>query len=219
VTVSSNGERDRTLALAGIYQAAALARQLARRGYADDEPLQASIRSVLIIDAINTVSIFGGLDGVRLGLLSIARQTGSAEDLEITRYAVAMCQLARRFQRSPELTEHVSQELADIQEILSMEEDDDVSAGIYDRFADLYKETLSHLKPRIIVQGEQANLNNALIVAQIRTSLLAGVRAGVLFNQLGGSRWQLLFQRRRYIENAARLLEEIEPDRASSTLH
>jgi len=217
--VSDTNERDRTIALAGVYQAAALARQLARRGYADDEPLQASVRSVLIVDAINTVSVFGGVEGVRLGLLSITRQSGSAGDLEVARYVVGLCQLARRFLRSTELVERVSRELADIQEDVSVQGEQGLPPELYERFADLYKETLSHLKPRIIVQGEQANLNNALVVAQIRTSLLAGVRAGVLFAQLGGSRWQLLLQRRRYIDNAAALLEEIEPPQESQTLH
>lgn len=217
--MSDSNERDKTLALAGIYQAAALARQLARRGYADEAPFQASVRSVLIVDAINTVSIFGGLEGVRLGLLSIARQSGSAGDLEVARYVVGLCQLARRFLRSPELVERVSGELAVIREDVSVQGGEGIHSELYERFADLYKETLSHLKPRIIVQGEQPNLGNAHVVAQIRTSLLAGVRAGVLFAQLGGSRWQLLFQRRRFIDNAASLLAEIEPQPESETLH
>lgn len=217
--MSDSNDRDKTLALAGMFQASALARQLARRGYADEEPLRASVRSVLIIDALNTVSVFGGVEGVRLGLLSISRQSGSAGDIEVARYVVALCQLSRRFYRSAELVNRVSDELSAIQEEVSVSPDGGVSEEIYERFADLYKSTISRLDPRIIVQGEQAHLSNAHVVAQIRTSLLAGVRSGVLFTQLGGSRWQLLFQRRRYIENAARLLAEIEPASHSETLH
>jgi high frequency lysogenization protein len=113
------------------------------------------------------------------------------------------------------MVERVSGELADIRE------SDDGMAGqeLYEHFAELYRENLSHLKPQIIVQGEQPNLGDAHIVARIRTSLLAGVRAGVLLAQLGGSRWQILLQRRRYMDNAARLLNEIEPRPESQTLH
>lgn len=217
--MSDSNERDRTVALAGVYQAAALARQLARRGYADPEPLRASVRSILIVDAINTVSVFGGVDGVRLGLLSITRQSGSAGDLEVARYVVGLCQLARRFHRSADEVERVSRELAAIQEDASVAGDSELSPVLYERFADLYRETLSHLKPRIMIQGEQAHLNDPEIVAQIRTSLMAGVRAGVLFAQLGGNRWQLLFQRRHYMDNAALLLSEIETEPESTTLH
>jgi len=207
--MSDNPQRDRTLALAGVFQAAALARQLARRGYADEEPLRASVRSVLIIDALNTVSVFGGIDGVRLGLMSMSTQSGSAEDIEITRYVVSLCQLARRFYRSPEVVERVSNELAAIQEDVSSSATGDFPPDLFERFAELYKETLSGLKPRIMVQGEQEYLGNDHVRAQIRAVLLAGVRAGVLFTQLGGSRWQLLLQRRRYLDTAAALLEEV----------
>lgn len=217
--MSDANERDRTLALAGVYQAAALARQLARRGYADQEPLHASVRSVLIIDAINTVSVFGGIEGVRLGLLSIGRQSGSAGDLEVAHYVVALCQLARRFYRDNEMVERVSSELSDIRREVSADVEHLMSSANFERFADLYKETLSHLKPQVIVQGEQEHLSNAHVVAQIRTSLLAGVRSGILFGQLGGSRWQILVQRRRYMNNAIRLLSEIDPEIQSQTLH
>lgn len=217
--MSDANERDKTLAMAGIYQGATLARQLARRGYADEAPLRASVRSILVVDAVNTVSIFGGIEGLRLGLLSISRQSGSAGDLEVTKYVVALCQLARRLHRSPELMQAVSGELAAIQEDVAVDSGGDISSEVYERFAELYKTNLSHLKPRIIVQGEQGYLGNVHVVAQIRTCLLAAVRAGVLYNQLGGSRWQILLQRRRYMDNAARLLSEIEPAAESPTLH
>lgn len=217
--MSDANERDKTLALAGIYQGATLARQLARRGYADEAPLRASVRSILVVDAVNTVSIFGGIEGLRLGLLSISRQSGSAGDLEVTKYVVALCQLAKRFYRSPELVQAVSRELAAIQEDVAVDGGGDVSSDVYERFAELYKANLSQLKPQIIVQGEQGHLGNVHVVAQIRTCLLAAVRAGVLFTQLGGSRWQVLLQRKSFMDNAARLLAEIEPATESPTLH
>ena len=59
-------ERDQVLALAGVFQAAALAQQLARRGYEEEEPFEASVRSLFIKDAINTASVFGGESGLAL---------------------------------------------------------------------------------------------------------------------------------------------------------
>ena len=38
--------------------------------------------------------------------------------------------------------------------------------------------------------------------------LLAGVRATILFDQVGGRRWRLLFQRGKYVEGAQRLLRQ-----------
>ena len=117
------------------------------------------------------------------------------------------------------MVERVSSVLSEIRRDVSGDAEHLMSSANYERFAELYKATISHLKPRVIVQGEQEHLSNAHVVAQIRTSLLAGVRAGVLFAQLGGSRWQILLHRRGYIDNAMRLLSEIDPDAQSQTLH
>ena len=71
-----------------------------------------------------------------------------------------------------------------------------------EKIAELYTQTVSTLGPRILVNGEQGYLANTLIAAKVRCALFAGIRAGFLWRQLGGRRWQLLFQRRA-IANAA----------------
>ena len=72
----SDAIADRTLALGGIFQAALLVQKLARRGRADTGPMQASVKSVLVIDAIDTRSVFGGVDGVKVGLLALRDRMG-----------------------------------------------------------------------------------------------------------------------------------------------
>jgi len=58
------------------------------------------------------------------------------------------------------------------------------------------------------VNGEQGYLATPLIAAKVRAGLLAGVRSAVLWRQLGGNRWQLLFGRRRIAREAGRLLRQ-----------
>lgn len=60
----------------------------------------------------------------------------------------------------------------------------------------LYSETLSHLRPRVLVQGNPHYLGQATVVAEVRAVLLAAVRSAVLWRQLGGSMWDLLLRRR-----------------------
>jgi len=73
--------------------------------------------------------------------------------------------------------------------------------------ADLYSRTISELGPRIMVNGEQNYLETTAISNKIRTVLLAGIRSAVLWYQLGGRRWHVLFNRRRYQEVAEHFLE------------
>ena len=73
---------------------------------------------------------------------------------------------------------------------------------VIEKIAELYTQTVSTIGPRILVNGEQGYLANTLIAAKVRCALFAGIRAAFLWRQLGGRRWQLLFQRRA-IANAA----------------
>ena len=60
----------------------------------------------------------------------------------------------------------------------------------------LYAETLSHLRPRVLVQGNPHYLGQASVVAEVRAVLLAAVRSAVLWRQMGGSLWDFLLRKK-----------------------
>ncbi len=205
-------ERDRTVALAGVFQAAVLAKQLARRGYADELPLQASVRSVLITDAINTVSVYGGLRGVQLGLTAMReKMAGPARsvDLDIARYVLNLAMLQVRLGRNEAMKNEIAERIAAIKRRISEADSEEPTTRTYSELAQLYRDTISTLRPKIIVQGEHGYLSNTLIVDKVRTVLLAGVRSAFLWGQLGGTRWQLLLGRRRHLRNLDRIIAEL----------
>ena len=70
----------------------------------------------------------------------------------------------------------------------------------------LYADTISHLRPRIMVQGNPHYLGQAGVVSEIRALLLAAVRSAMLWRQLGGSQWQFLFARRAMVDAVGRQL-------------
>lgn len=214
-------DRDRTLALAGIFQAATLARQLARRGYADEQAFVASIRSILITDAVNISSVYGGIGDLRLGLISIAGPSETPGDMEVARYVISLVQLAHRLSRKPDMITTIANAVSQIKQDISSEsgEGEQTFLRDFEKFAQIYKDTISTLKPRIIVQGEQGHLASEHIVVQVRTGLLAGIRSAYLWQQLGGRRWHLIFQRKQYVERAKMLLQEIENQSESEILH
>ena len=65
--------------------------------------------------------------------------------------------------------------------------------------ADLYQETISTLGKRIQVSGNPEILQQPGVADSIRTLLLAGVRFGWLWQQMGGSRWQLILNRKQVL--------------------
>ena len=68
----------------------------------------------------------------------------------------------------------------------------DVVAGL----GSLYADTVSTLRPRVMVQGNPHYLGQAGVVAEIRALLLAALRSAVLWRQSGGSMWDFVFRRR-----------------------
>ena len=202
-------DRDRTIALAGVFQSAYLVQQLARNNHVDEPAFTHSIESVLVTDAGSTLDIFGGIEGIRRGLLVLRDKLfggNSAPDFEIARYVLALVQLAAKLAREPEMLQQMATEI-DVIRSHHGESTNPVLDTI-DDLAQLYSKTISNLTPRIIVSGEHGYLTDPRTAARVRASLLAGIRAAYLWYQLGGRRWHLILFRRRIGENATALLAE-----------
>jgi high frequency lysogenization protein len=206
--------QDRTLALAGIFQAARLVQQFSREGRADPAPFGASLRSVLLIDAASVAEVYGGAPGVALGLALVRDKLGgetTAQDIEMAKYVVSMVQLEAALARRADATQAIQTGIRSIgsqMEFFQAQAGKDTQARLTEKLADLYTRTLSTLNPRIIVTGEQGHLANARIASSVRAALFAGIRSAVLWRQLGGARWHLLVYRGKLAAEATRLLGE-----------
>ena len=205
---------DQVLALAGIFQSACLVQQLAREGHTDSAALRASIQSILALDAPDVETIYGGARGVHLGLeLLHTKLTGKTKsaDMEMARYVVALVQLENSLRRRPTMLDDIRQGIDTARAQMKFFESDAPADGVHpllmEKLAQLYSQTISTLTPRIMVSGEHGHLSNPAIAAKVRAALLAGIRSAVLWRQLGGRRWQLLFSRGKIARTAAELLE------------
>jgi high frequency lysogenization protein len=204
---------DQVLALAGIFQSAHFVQQLAREGRADTDALRASIQSILALDAPDVETIYGGARGVRLGLeLLGTKLSGKTKptDIEMARYVVAMMQIEGALRRRPAMLDDIRQGIDAARAQMKFFENDTPADGVHpllmEKLAQVYSQTISTLTPRIMVSGEHGHLSNPAIAAKVRAALLAGIRSAVLWRQLGGRRWQLLFSRGKIARAAAELL-------------
>lgn len=201
---------DNTLALAGIYQTSYLVDQIANQGITDSAALDASIDSILKTDAPSTEAVFGGINGVATGLSVLLKQLANDKqgaNPQVTRYVVGMLHLERKVARNPHMLTRIAQS---IKQAKSQAEHLPVShEDILATLAETYKDTVSTLSPRIMVQGDQRHLANPDNSSKVRALLLAGIRAAVLWRQCGGSRWNLLFKRQLLIKEAQNILAQI----------
>ena len=186
---------ERVLALAGLFQACALAQQLANDGRCDEGAMEASVASVFRIDAPSVVAVYGDATNVRLGLRTlIAQLDETGRDMAVTRMTVTVMRLERSLAARPDLLEKLQQGIIAAQR--QVEHFGQDSSQVNSRLAELYASTLSILNPRVMVSGNPQQLQLPSVVEKVRTNLLAAVRSAVLWRQLGGRQWQLLLYRR-----------------------
>ena len=204
--MSNYTDKDRLLALAGVFQAADITRQLARTGEVRQEEYRASIDSLFEMSPDSVEQVFGGLDSISPGLACLYRQLDrpAERDVEITRYAASLLQLARKlFADSPKQA-HLAEALDNLKS--RKEAFDFDQSTVVAQIAKIYQETISNMSPRIMVKGDPEYLQDESTAARIRAALLAGIRAGHLWLQCGGKRWQLLLQRKQMASLAKRLM-------------
>lgn len=193
-TPGINRRDERILALAGMVQALQQVRRIADTGQADSAILDTAVSSVFRIDADSAAGVYGGNAAVRPGLLLLRGYfRNEARDELLPRLALAVLQLERRFSRDAAATQvHDG--------ILAVAPSSDrlgpTHPDVLAALGSLYAQTVSQLRPRVLVQGNPHYLGQATVVAEIRAVLLAALRSAVLWRQLGGSLWDFLLRRR-----------------------
>ena len=211
ISAVSDSLDDDVVALAGIYQAVALVKQTAHAGTTEQATFRASIESIFRLDADSAQAVYGGIAGVKHGLDTLLRQLGGRElkpDPELTAYAANLMFLERKLTGLPWMLETLRAEIETAKALARADDLED--AAVIANLAHAYSQTVSRLSPRILVQGEPGLLKNAEVANRIRALLLAGIRAAVLWRQVGGSRLKLLFGRKRILREAQTALSMVE---------
>ncbi|MDD9341516.1 MAG: high frequency lysogenization protein HflD [Providencia heimbachae] len=202
---------DITLALAGICQASGIVQKLAHEGICSEQDLATMVNSVTNMNPSSTLDVFGndpanlktGLSAM-LGMLTGGNSGLSAE---MTRYMLSIMALERRLNKDQNAMVQLGQRIAQFERQASYFEP--MSDGVFNALAGIYVDVVSPAGPRIQVTGSPDILKNTLVQAKVRATLLAGIRCAVLWQQVGGSRIQLMFSRSRLSNQAKDILSHL----------
>ncbi len=196
----------RALAMAGVFQAAYLVQQLARRGNVAETAVATSINSLFQLEPDNAAAVFGGIDGVATGLKIFSEQLDgkrTRRDPELLRYVIGLLHLERQLTRRDDLLQQIRHGIEGLAG--QAQQFGATHPPVIAALARLYQDTVSTLTPRLMVHGEPTVLADADTANKIRALLLAAIRAAVLWRQCGGRRWRLLLQRGELLGAAQRL--------------
>lgn len=199
-----------TIALAGMVQAVSLVRDLAQTGKADDAAFQTCIYSIFQTDAKDITSVYGQLQGIRPGLETLVNTFNGeqAEGRPLMHYVISLIHLQKKILRSPQIRERLKQRLNQAKK--QVDYFFLTHPTVINNLADIYLNTISTFRFRIMIWGNPRILNTPEIMEKIRALLLAGIRSAVLWRQTGGSRLQLLFSRTKIKAMAEQILSQLE---------
>ncbi|EKM0378314.1 high frequency lysogenization protein HflD [Cronobacter turicensis] len=202
---------DITLALAGICQSARLVQALAHEGTCDSEALRVSLKSVIDQNPASTLDVFGGREaGLKVGLETLLGMLNTSSrqgpGAELTRYTLSLMVLERKLAGSKGAMNTLGNRIADLSRQLEHFELE--SDTLMNAMAGMYVDVISPLGPRIQVNGSPNVLQSPQVQAKVRATLLAGIRAAVLWQQVGGGRLQLMFSRNRLTTQAKQILAQ-----------
>ena len=193
---------DQAIALSALFQAAELVSQLAKNGNAPEAALRPLLNSLLKTNVTSTDEIYGGnwqlFDNLQLGNEICQKTIGkdkTSVNPDTIRYALSILHLESKLAKQPQMLSALGQRISQLERQKEHYEDM-IHPNMLAAISGIYQDNLSKLNFRIQVQGDSRYLQQSLVSDQVRASLLAGVRAAMLWRQLGGRRWHLIFKRK-----------------------
>jgi high frequency lysogenization protein len=190
--------RDRAIALAGLMQALRLVQQMANQGQAESRPLQACVDSLFRFDAEDVLAVYGDQQALEPGAQLLLAQLDGRRDPAITRMAVSLLQLERRFSANRDAMEAVHRSLQSLE--TERRTQGALHPALLAKLGSLYAERVSPLGARVLVQGNPVYLGQPSVVGEVRACLLAGLRAAVLWRQVGGGYLDFVLRRRALLD-------------------
>ncbi|MCL9782342.1 high frequency lysogenization protein HflD [Vibrio sp. S4M6] len=196
---------DRTIAFAGICQAVALVREVAKNGHCDSHAFETSLRAILNTNPNNTLDVFGRESDLKVGLECLIQGIdNSPSGSEVTRYIIGLLTLERKLNARRDAMSQLGDRIQTLERQnihYDLLEDHMIS-----NLASVYLDVISPIGPRIQITGTPEVLQQTGNQHKVRALLLSGIRSAVLWRQVGGKRRHLVFSRKKIVEQARILL-------------
>ncbi len=211
-------EQHQVLALAAVFQAAQIVHVIATTGTSSLGELGQHYTQILLQSTLNiraehnpnqnSLLFFQSLKNLSLGLRSLEQSLIAPYDpqpknryprlkvknaKQTLSYALSLLSLSRKVYRDKAYCEKISKAQQNIIRQLAFFNYDYQHPSIIAALAQVYTETASNLKPRIMVKGSEQAFKNPHEVAHIRAILFSGLQAAHYWRDLGGSPWKMLF--------------------------
>ncbi len=192
----------RAIALAAMTQAIYLVNTIARKGVVDTDDCGVMMESIFAKAPDSPIQpiyeLYGGVHCLDTGMriciqLLQGEKLPEAKDLML--YSAGLTALEKGLGKD----DAMRQKLADGMQRITQQCQyfgDAMHGNVIAAIADLYGDTLSTMKPRIIVRGKTEYLSQSCHTQRVRALLMSGLRAAHFWHQHGGGHLTLLLRRK-----------------------
>jgi high frequency lysogenization protein len=210
------------ITLAAVAQCSALVHDLAFTGKANEKYLMGSINPLFVLTPNFFSDVYPDVRDLTLGLSTLPKiitNNRTRKNSEIIRYSLGMFALRKSLMASSKMQAAVRAKLQPMIPMLPLDDPRAAPPGedlellkqdrTFRQLSNIYRETISTLSFRIQVAGKAEHLKSENIANRIRALLFAGIRSALLWHQLNGRRWHLVFYRKRIQETSATIKKNI----------
>jgi len=191
----------RAIALAALTQAVYLVDCIARKGAMDTEDCKILMESMFAEPQPNEHGIaqpYGNASGLATGLricIELLKGNNLSQAKALMVYSGGLMTLERRLAKNISMRHKLAEGMRRITH-QKQYFGDSMHNNVIAAIADLYGETISTMKPRIIVHGKAEYLNQSANTQRVRALLMSGLRAAHLWHKQGGGHLNLLLRRK-----------------------
>jgi len=189
--------REQALALAGVAQFALYAHELAADGRDQPARLETAQQAIFCTDPDSVMDVYGTLSNVGDGIAYLRGQLAGRKPDEraalVARYIGQILRLSGNLLKDSDALTRIRGAI----DRARLAEAHDATAI----FAEAYRNSVSPLKPQIMLHGHPSYLENEAIQNKARTQLLAAVRCAILWRQCDGGFIHLFFRRKALLKS------------------
>lgn len=204
--------QEQVIALAGLFQAMEAVDQIAQTGRCNEAVMETAIKSLFVSNPDTALSVYGELADLKPGLQLIKQVLSEThtnnKQYNYVRYALAIIQLERKLSKTPEMLDTISKRLDHTEN--QVKHFGILHENVFSGIASIYSDTISTFSLRVHIAGQEHQLKISQNADKIRSLLLSGMRAAILWRQVKGHRWQFIFKRKAIVKECENLLSIID---------
>ncbi|WMN60146.1 high frequency lysogenization protein HflD [Pseudoalteromonas xiamenensis] len=198
------------MALAALCQITRLVQKVAKYGQFNAHDVESFLQSIIITNPARPEDVYQDHYGLKQGYKALVDQLSAdgSKDVELVKYVGGLIQLERVLAYKPGALDELGRRINELdRQLMHFSITDDT---ILSSLADIYSQVISPLGQRIQVFGQPELLKQPHIQHKVRALLLAGIRAAVLWRQMGGKRRHFFFSKRKIIAIAKKFVNIVQ---------